>query len=282
MRITVRHRTAYAFDAPVSLEPHVVRLRPRVDGSNRLVEFDLQIDPEPALRADNLDPEGNVVTHAWFDGKSSHLTLRTHAVVDTLVVDPFRFLVTDPEQPLPGVYAPDFCERLALYRRQPDAAHPAVRELAFAAATESRRDPARFPLALAQRISGRFTLEMRLEGPPHPPATTIAAGRGACRDLAVLFVACCQAVGLAARFASGYACTGAPDATDLHAWGEVFLDGGGWRGYDPSQGLAVTDRHVTVAAAADPRDAAPVTGAFRGAGVTASLTAEIELEAKAD
>ena len=87
-------------------------------------------------------------------------------------------------------------------------------------------------------------------------------------------------MGLAARFASGYAYTDKPDATDLHAWGEVFLPGGGWRGYDPSQGLAVADRHVTVAAAANPRDAAPVTGTFRGDGVTAALTAEIELQAR--
>ena len=107
----------------------------------------------------------------------------------------------------------------------------------------------------------------------------LAAGRGACRDLAVLFVACCRAVGLAARFASGYAHSETAQPTELHAWGEVFLRGGGWRGYDPGLGLAVADRHVTVAAAADPRDAAPVTGTFRGDGVTASLAAEIELEA---
>lgn len=59
MRITIRHRTSYAFDAPVWLEPHVIRLRPRADGSLRLVEFALAIDPEPAVRADNLDPEGD-------------------------------------------------------------------------------------------------------------------------------------------------------------------------------------------------------------------------------
>ena len=279
MRITVRHRTSYAFDAPVYLEPHVIRLRPRADGSIRLVEFALEIDPEPAVRTDNLDPEGNVVTHAWFEDRWSRLTLRTHAVVETLLTDPFRFLVTEPERPLPYAYAPDFCERLALYRRPPDAAHPAVRELALAAATDSEHDPARFPLALARRIRERFTLETRPEGSPLAPEATIAAGRGACRDLTVLFVACCRAMGLAARFASGYAHTDTPDTTELHAWGEVFLRGGGWRGYDPSQGLAVTDHHVTVAAAANPRDAAPVSGTFRGDGVTANFGAEIELVA---
>ena len=279
MRITIRHRTSYAFDAPVWLEPHVIRLRPRADGSLRLVEFALAIDPEPAVRADNLDPEGNVVTRAWFEGRWPRLTLRTRAVVDTLRADPFHFLITEPERRLPCDYAPALRARLALYRRPPDTAHPAVRALARAAAADAEHRPARFPLALARRIHERFTLKARREGPPHPPEATLAAGRGACRDLAVLFVAGCQAVGLAARFASGYAHADAQDAADLHAWGEVFMPGGGWRGYDPGLGLAVADRHVTVAAAADPRDAAPVTGSFRGDGVTATLAAQIELQA---
>ena len=279
MRITIRHRTAYAFDAPVFLEPHVVRLRPRADGATRLVEFTLAIDPQPVVRADNLDPEGNVITRAWFEGHCSQLTLRTRAVVDTLLANPFGFLVAEPERPLPYAYAPDLCERLALYRRPPDAAHPAVRELALAAAEDAARDPARFPPALARRIRAGFVRETRPEGPPLAPEATMAAGRGACRDLAVLFVACCRAMGLAARFASGYAHSDKATSTELHAWGEVFLRGGGWRGYDPSQGLAVADRHVTVAAAANPRDAAPVSGTFRGDGVSASLAAEIELDA---
>ena len=111
------------------------------------------------------------------------------------------------------------------------------------------------------------------------PEETVARGAGACRDLAVLFVECCRAMGLAARFVSGYAYTDDVTPAEMHAWGEVYLAGGGWRGYDPSRGLAAGDQHVTLAAAADPVDAAPVVGTFRGDVVNSRLQTELTMRA---
>ena len=278
MRIDVRHRTEYVFDGPVFLEPHVIRLRPRSDATVRLVDFGLDIDPAPVLRADNLDIDGNVVTRAWFEGTTTQLEVRSRATVDTFATDPFQFLVAEPERTLPYAYATDFGQRLAHYRQVPDAAHVSVREVALEVARGSKRDQSSFPLMLAQHLSGMFTMERRPEGEPQPPEVTIDSRRGACRDIAVLFIECCRAMGLAARFVSGYALAVGPDANELHAWAEVYLRGGGWRGYDPSQGLAVGDRHVPVAAAAEPRDAAAVTGTFRGDGVRARLDSEVVLQ----
>jgi transglutaminase-like putative cysteine protease len=91
----------------------------------------------------------------------------------------------------------------------------------------------------------------------------------------------CRSVGLAARFVSGYQ-QGAPDLEhDLHAWAEVYLPWAGWRGYDPTQGLAVADQHIALAASARPEQAAPIVGSFRGAAATATLTASISI-ARAD
>ena len=66
----------------------------------------------------------------------------------------------------------------------------------------------------------------------------------------------------------------------LHAWSEVYLPGGGWRAYDPSQGLAVAQSHVALAAA-DPRLAAPATGTYRGQ-ATAKMEFDIKLTVSAD
>lgn len=279
MTITIEHRTAYTFAAPVFLEPHLVRLRPRSDGAVRLLDFALEIEPPPAVRAENLDLDGNVVTHAWFEGLTTELRLCARARVETLRADPFRFLPAESERSLPYAYAPDRAAGLQQYRSPPDAAHPDVRALALAAARDAERDHVLFPLELARRVHRECAVQARPEGPPRPPETTLAARRGACRDLAVLFVECCRAMGLAARFVSGYAYTDDTTRAELHAWGEVYLSGGGWRGYDPSRGLAVSDQHVTLAAAADSAYAAPVSGSFRGDGVKSHLETELTMRA---
>src|SRR5262249_30069735 len=62
MRFSVVHTTRYRYDAPVHLEPHTFRLRPRQDGAQQLLRHSLVITPSPAGRADLLDREGNVVT----------------------------------------------------------------------------------------------------------------------------------------------------------------------------------------------------------------------------
>ncbi|HMP08047.1 MAG TPA: transglutaminase-like domain-containing protein, partial [Lacipirellulaceae bacterium] len=79
-----------------------------------------------------------------------------------------------------------------------------------------------------------------------------------------------------ARFVSGYEDVGVQDQPgDLHAWAEAYVPGGGWRGYDPSRGLATGRCHVAVAAAATPGGAAPVTGSFRAAHGTSRLHSEV-------
>ena len=56
-------------------------------------------------------------------------------------------------------------------------------------------------------------------------------------------VECCRSMGLAARFVSGYVHVDDDTHPELHALAETYHQGGGWRRYDPTLGLAAADRH---------------------------------------
>ncbi|MFO0789510.1 MAG: transglutaminase family protein [Pirellulales bacterium] len=281
MLFTIEHTTEYRFNRPVFFEPHHLRFCPRTDGSQQVVQFDLQIDPAPAGCTQAFDAEGNLETLAWFNDIHDHMTIRATAEVETLRDNPYDFVLGPTAVRLPVGYQPRELALLAPAMKRsavPIYVDPS-RELAEQLRQASRGEVVPFLSRLTETISHRFKRVHRENGTPWPPATTIEQRQGACRDLAVLWVDICRSVGLAARFVSGYF-EGLANREKhyLHAWGEVYLPGAGWRGFDPTNGLAVSDRHVAVAASADPQFASPVTATYRGNNVAAELTADVIVE----
>ncbi|GIX47502.1 MAG: transglutaminase [Candidatus Tectimicrobiota bacterium] len=278
MRFAITHTLAYTYSRPVFLEPLTVRLRPRCDSWQRLHHFRLQVDPPPAGLSECIDLDGNATASVWFTGLHHYLTVTATAEVETLRANPFDYVLAATAVTLPFAYAEAQRAVLAPYC-QPLAPAAAVADFARAVLHEVGGATVAFLSTLARRIAEHCTQVVRPRGEPWPAAQTLAQRRGACRDLAVLFLEACRAVGLAARFVSGYHEGEVPPKEhQLHAWAEVYLPGAGWRGYDPSLGLAVADRHVALAAGRTPQDAAPLTGTFRGTGATSSLQATIRLQ----
>lgn len=278
MIIRISHVTRYKYDKEVFLEPHTVRLRPKSNAAQRLVGFNMEVSPEPDGKADIVDLSGNDGASLWFTGTHDSLTIRTESVVETLRTNPFDYVVTDESvATLPAEYLDYRNTSLMLYRTRSSEPDGKIDSFVDSLIDEADDDTLRFLSVLNSRIYSGFEQVHRKEGAPFLPEVTLAARKGACRDLAVLFIEACRAVGLAARFVSGYRVTGETDGErELHAWAEVYLPGGGWRGYDPSEGLAVADSHVVVSSGASPADAAPVTGSYRGTKV--SVAAEFEID----
>jgi transglutaminase-like putative cysteine protease len=275
MHLSVSHTTVYRYDAPVQPEPHTFRLRPRTDAAQRLLRFEIEIVPAPAGRVECLDQDGNVVLEAWFSQPVEQLEVRSTFEVETLRENPFDFLLTAPD--LPPRYPEPLRTALAPYRNGAPE-HAAIREFARAAAERAGGQTMPFLTELNGALFEGFRHQEREVGAPHPPEATLEARVGSCRDLAVLFSALCRSVGIAARFVSGYQGDSAlRDQAHMHAWAEVYLPGGGWRGYDPAQGLAVSTSHVAVAAAADPSMASPVSGSYRGA-AHSSMQFQIQMQ----
>ena len=275
MLLEIRHFTSYQYESPVFLEPQSLRLKPRSDAAQRLVNFRLDMDPAPAGWSENVDLEGNDVLVAWFDGTTSHLTIGTSAVVETLRLNPFQFIWIG-DGSLPVAYAEELAGVLAPYRRRAES--EPVMALAERLMVECDRDANAFPMLLAQQLHAMLGRVERPEGEPLPPEETLRLGEGSCRDQTLLFMETCRALGYAARFVSGYYYAGAEtDEHELHAWAEVYLPGGGWRGFDPTSGLAAGEAHIAIAAAIEPRMASPLSGTIRGRG-SSSLQTHVELQ----
>jgi transglutaminase-like putative cysteine protease len=275
----ITHLARYVYNQPVFLEPHLIRMRPRVDGGQLLESFRLVVKPQPAGLSTSLDAEGNVVSLAWFNGLASELTVRAESTIATTRHNPFEFILPPNRLLLPMTYSP-VEEPLVGPARKRAGDIPAddpIGRFAADLAAEVDHQVIAFLSRLADKLSSSWTVNRREQGGPWSPVETLSRRAGACRDLAALFMDACRSVGLAARFVSGYQQKSADFAHDLHAWAEVYLPWAGWRGYDPAQGLAVADQHIALAASARPEQAAPIVGSFRGTAATATLTASISI-----
>jgi len=286
MKINVTHSTVYRYDFPVYLEPHIFRLRPRQNGAQRVLAFDIQIVPTPAGTTECLDQDGNLALNAWFNAPTRDLSVISRFTVEMLRENPFDYVLTNESLNLPLWYLEPLCAALGPYRNDLQVAE-SVKQYAKTIAAGAQWNTLSFLSALNRQIFQTSRQVTRPYGPAWPSDQTLSSQEGSCRDLAVLFCDACRVMGIAARFVSGYECASASSSLNgplvntqdsyMHAWAEVYLPGVGWRGYDPARGLAVSNGHVAVAAGFDPDLASPVAGWYSG-GSGSRMEASLSLQ----
>lgn len=276
MRFRIFHRTGYHYNRPVRLSCHELRVVPRNDPGQVLLASHVKIDPVPVRQSCGIDCEGNVVHWLWFDRPTESLLIDVSLTVETLRSNAFDYLLPSDMISVPFHYPPECQGHLTTYLSA--AVHPSAQRFTDSILA-SDRDTLGFLSDLNLAINEFYTGDIRESGEHQAAEETLARRQGVCRDLTVLFTECCRAVGIAARFVSGYQ-KGEPGPRKryLHAWPEVYLPNGGWRGYDPTHARAVSDGHVAVAGAAVPARANPVNGGFVAPDGIAAARLSVELD----
>ena len=276
IRIALHHCTTYSFDRPVRLAPHVVRLRPAPHCRTRISSYALVVEPRDHFLNWQQDPQGNHLARIVFPKPTREFSLTVDLVADLVAVNAFDFFLDAEAETFPFPYDPVLAAELAPYLA------PTVGGDLFAGLVDAAREanlvtPPRRTIdvlvALNRLVFERIGYRIRMEAGVQSPEETLASGTGSCRDSAWLLVALLRAMGIAARFCSGYLVQLAPDQppldgppgptsdfTDLHAWAEAYLPGAGWIGLDPTSGLLAAEGHLPLAATPDPASAAPVAG----------------------
>ena len=282
MRARLIHRFDYRYTKPVLLGPHRFCLRPRPHGFQRLIDFRLEITPDPSQLYELMAAGGDTITRARFLGETEHLCVVTTSEVETFTPPLLEACLDEQMAQLPvqiGRLNPDLLSNLQGWL--PNGQHDAAAvDVAQEALMGSDGRSLNFLQQLIEVIQDRVKYTQRHVGPAWPAGRTLKERVGSCRDLAMLMIECCRSVGLPARFVSGYHLVEPkPERYDLHAWAEVYLQGAGWRGFDPSGMGAVDDRYIPVATSSRSDLTAAVSGTFSGPpGVESELEWEISAE----
>src|SRR5271170_6249999 len=272
-RVALNHKTRYRYGRPVWLSPHVVRLRPAPHCRSPVVSYSLKVTPAEHFINWQQDPYSNRLARLVFPKKSAELCFEVDLVADLTVTNPFDFFLDEYAESYPFQYDAILYRELFPYLQTPSAGlrlQDLIRQV--------RRENVRtvdYLVEINQHIQRQIKYLIRVEPGVQTPEETLALGSGSCRDSAWLMVQLLRHLGLGARFVSGYLIQLAPDvkpldgpagpevdATDLHAWAEVYLPGAGWIGFDPTSGLLAGEGHIPLACSADPVAAAAITGFF--------------------
>ena len=272
IHVALNHVSHYRYDRLIGLSPQVVRLRPAPHCRTPILSYSMRVEPATHFVNWQQDPFSNHLARLVFPDKTDEFKVIVDLVAELAVYNPFDFFLEPSAERWPFVYEAALRQELAPYL----AAEALTPALGVFVASIDRTPSATidFLVGLNQRLQREIRYTIRLEPGVQTPEVTLQRGVGSCRDTSWLLVQVLRHLGLAARFVSGYLIQLRPDVaaldgpsgaeadfTDLHAWCEVYLPGGGWIGLDPTSGLLAGEGHIPVACTPSPSSAAPISGA---------------------
>jgi transglutaminase-like putative cysteine protease len=256
-----------------------VHMQPRTEGNQRCLRFKLATNP-PARVLNYADYLGNIVHTFDIPARHAQLIIQTEALVEVLPIP--------PRQPNPDNVAWEVLDRLTRTHDLWDFLQPS----ALTQATELLRrfaqdhgvsrgaNPWDTAIALNQTIYDAFDYVPESTQVDSPIDVALVAGRGVCQDFAHIMIALLRSLGMPSRYVSGYLYyerktdRHTPDAT--HAWVEILMPELGWVGFDPTNNMLASERHIRVAVGRDYSDVPPNKGVFKGA-AESSLQVEVHI-----
>lgn len=263
MRLTVRHTTRYRYDVPVANAMQQLRLTPEDTASQKVVEWSIEA-PGIERATTYKDAFGNRVHMVSRSEPVEDVEITAAGVVDTQ--DTNGVLGHEPDAGVP----PRLFTRVTPLTQS----NQAIRKLASHAEGHDRIGGFH---ALMHAIREKVEYKIGVSETHASAASALAAGEGVCQDHAHIFIAAARAIGIPARYVSGYLLLEDEQASEAHhAWAEVLIDGLGWTGFDVSNAMCPTDRYIRLTAGLDSRSAAPIRG-IRFGGLEENLEVEVDV-----
>ncbi|HEV7476201.1 MAG TPA: transglutaminase family protein [Burkholderiales bacterium] len=256
MKLSVVHETHYRYSSPVPLSHQLLHLTPRELPWQQPVSHRLTVDPQPAESEERDDYFGNRTVRLLLATPHDELLVRAESEV---IVQPRSQAGSVGGEPAEFLYESPHVET---WRELTDYA---------AKSAPQGRPPLEAATDLMRRIHRDFKFDRTATSVSTPLKQVMKQRSGVCQDFAHLMAGGLRALGIPARYVSGYILTSPPPgrprlvgADASHAWVSVFS--GEWIDLDPTNNRVVDDEYVTLAWGRDFDDVTPMRGVILGGG----------------
>ncbi|MCL5776488.1 transglutaminase family protein [Limibaculum sp. FT325] len=245
MRLTVEHRTRYAYEPP-AVHLHLrLKLFAPATAAQAVKAWEVTVDGRP------VEP---LVRDAFGDAEALVALRRKTESVEIIARGTVETTDTAGVLGRIGAARPEVALRTTPLTR-PDAA---IEAMAREAAGEDGA------LARMHRLSALVAEALDYRPGATEAGTTaaqaLAIGGGVCQDFAHLLIAGARAMGVPARYVVGYLHDPEAPLAETHAWAEAHVHGLGWVGFDPVHQVCPAESYVRLASGFDAADAAPIRG----------------------
>ena len=263
-RMRVVHATGYAYKAPVTASYNEARLTPRSDSRQNVIIN--RVETAPATRSYRyVDYWGTAVTA--FDLHAPHIELD---VTSSSVVETDK-----PEPPGAGAGWTDLQSEEVLDRFHevlaPTAYTPSSKRIDRVARHLAKgHDPHHAVLLAVEWVRNELQYVTGTTGVHSSGLDALREGKGVCQDFAHLSLILLRAMGIPARYVSGYlhprndAAIGEAVRGESHAWIQAWI--GGWWDYDPTNDTEINEQYISVGTGRSYADVTPLKGIYLGQG----------------
>lgn len=282
MEFQVSHTTRYNYESGVTFCHNIATLKPKTMLGQTLVAYELEISPTPSEITERLDFFGNTITR--FSIQKHHTELKVTAK-SKIVRDYSLQPDIEKSNTAKAITLEDALKTLKINTPETIEVKQFILESIFIARisddikayAEQSFKPNRsvFEAAyeLMQRIYTEFEFDSEFSTIATPIHDVFKEKKGVCQDFAQLGIACVRAMGLPARYVSGYIETLPPPGkeklvgTDAsHAWFSVYIPTFGWVDFDPTNNQIPKNQHITVSWGRDYYDVPPLKGVIYSTG----------------
>lgn len=279
MRYRIMHTNIFRYETEVEQSLNTIRLKPRNNECQRLISYELKINPQ-SLTREHID--------IWRNTVSSFFIAEKHKVLEVVSISnvsvqraPHIYQIFYSDEMRNIFHSQLFKEHYLAYLST--SSYTTLTPMQIQEITNAigmPNNPVKFACDLMTYLYQSIQYD--------PGATTIETTasnawnlrRGVCQDYAHIMLGVLRHYQIPARYISGYLYVGEGDNlignTATHAWVEVMVPGIGWVGLDPTNNVEVLENHINLCVGRDFRDVSPIEGVYLGGKNTLEVNVNVE------